>query len=68
MKCISGKELAQALERHGWRLLRIHGSHYIYGREGSDIRLSVPIHANRPLKRGLLLHLLKQAGITEDNL
>ncbi|MCX7044831.1 MAG: type II toxin-antitoxin system HicA family toxin [Candidatus Sumerlaeota bacterium] len=68
MKSVSGKELAKALERHGWRLRRIHGSHHIYAREGSIIRLSVPIHANHPLKRGLLLHLLKLAELNEDDL
>jgi hypothetical protein len=28
-----------------------------------NVRLSVPVHGNSPLKRGLLLHLLKAAGI-----
>lgn len=50
MKAVSGKERARVLERHGWRLLRIHGSHHIYGKTGSVVRLSVPIHANRPIK------------------
>ncbi len=42
MKNLSGKELARVLERHGWRLLRAQGSHYIYGKEGSIVRLPVP--------------------------
>jgi predicted RNA binding protein YcfA (HicA-like mRNA interferase family) len=32
-------------------------------REGSTLRLSIPIHGDRPLKSGLLGHLLKQAEI-----
>jgi predicted RNA binding protein YcfA (HicA-like mRNA interferase family) len=32
MKQISGKELAKALERHGWLLLRVKGSHHVYGK------------------------------------
>jgi len=68
MKSVGGKRLARALERHGWRLLRVHGSHHIYGKEGSIVRLSVPIHGNRPLKTGLLKHLLKMAGFGEDDL
>jgi len=68
MKSVGGKRLARALERHGWRLLRVHGSHHIYGKEGSIVRLSVPIHGNRPLKTGLLKHLLKMAGLGEDDL
>ncbi len=63
MKVLSGKELARLLEQHGWKLLRIQGSHHIYGRLGSVVRLSVPIHGNRPLKIGLLKHLLKMAEI-----
>ena len=68
MKAISGKELAKILERHGWQLLRIRGSHHIYGRPGSGIRPSIPIHGNRPLKIGLQKHLMKQAGLQESNL
>ncbi len=65
MKSVSGKELARALERRGWTLLRIHGSHHIYGTAGSIVRISVPIHGNKPLKLGLLKHLLKAAGLQE---
>ena len=68
MKSVSGKELAKLLERHGWMLLRIHGSHHIYGKTGSIARISVPIHGNRPLKIGLLKHLLKMADLSEDDL
>lgn len=68
MKTVSGKALKRALERRGWSLRRVHGSHHIYGRDDSVVRLSVPVHGNKPLKAGLLAHLLKQAGLTEDDL
>jgi predicted RNA binding protein YcfA (HicA-like mRNA interferase family) len=68
MKAVSGKELARLLERRGWQLLRINGSHHIYGKAGSVVRLSVPIHGDQPLKIGLLRHLLKMADLREDNL
>jgi predicted RNA binding protein YcfA (HicA-like mRNA interferase family) len=68
MKSVSGKELARVLERHGWQLLRIHGSHHIFGKTGSIVRLSVPILGNKPLKLGLLKHLLKMAGLDESDL
>jgi predicted RNA binding protein YcfA (HicA-like mRNA interferase family) len=29
MKLLSGKQFAALLERHGWELRRVHGSHYI---------------------------------------
>jgi predicted RNA binding protein YcfA (HicA-like mRNA interferase family) len=68
MKPISGRDLAKAVERNGWTLLRVHGSHHIYGKEGSDVRLSIPMHKGRDLKVGLLKHLMKMAGLSEDDL
>ena len=67
MKSISGKEFAKILERQGYTLLRVQGSHHIYGKTGSDVRLSVPIHGNQTLKTGLLRHLTKMAGISEGD-
>ena len=40
MKSVSGKEFAKVLERNGWALLRVQGSHHIYGKSGSDVRLA----------------------------
>ena len=68
MKAISGREFARLVERRGWQLLRIAGSHHIYGRAGSVVRLSIPIHGNRPLKFGLLRHLAKLAEIPDEDL
>ena len=68
MKSLSGKDLAKLLERKGWVLRRVHGSHHIYMKAGSEVRLSVPIHGNRALKLGLLRHLLKMAGISERDI
>jgi predicted RNA binding protein YcfA (HicA-like mRNA interferase family) len=68
MKPVSGKELCKILERHGWILKRIHGSHHIYGKSGSIVRISVPVHGNRPLRVGLLTHLMKMAEVKEEEL
>jgi len=63
MKVLSGKELCRLLEQQGWALMRVHGSHHIYAKQGSIVRPSVPVHGNKALKKGLLDHLLKMAGI-----
>lgn len=68
MKSISGKEFARLLERKGWELKRIKGSHHVYVKYGNPVRISVPIHGNQPLKIGLLRHLMKLAEIREDEL
>ena len=66
MNSMSGKELAKLLERNDWLLLRVQGSHHIYGKPGSSVRISVPIHGNKSLKVGLLRNLLKMAGLLEN--
>ena len=66
MKPLSGRDFARLVERRGWRLLRISGSHHIYGKSGSVARLSIPIHGNRSLKIGLLRHPAKLAEIPDE--
>jgi predicted RNA binding protein YcfA (HicA-like mRNA interferase family) len=68
MKSLSGRDLARIIERRGWVLLRINGSHHIYGRPDNVVRLSIPIHGNKPLKTGLLRHLAKLAEISDEDL
>ena len=68
MKSISGKEFARLLEKKGWELKHVKGSHHVYMKEGNPARISIPIHGNKPLKIGLMKHLLKIAGIAEDEL
>jgi predicted RNA binding protein YcfA (HicA-like mRNA interferase family) len=68
MRSVSGKDLSKVLEKNGWSLLRIQSSHHIYGKQGSNVRLSVPVHGNQTLKTGLLKHLMKLADLTEDDL
>jgi predicted RNA binding protein YcfA (HicA-like mRNA interferase family) len=68
MKSLSGREFARIIERRGWVLLRVSGSHHIYGKTSSVVRLSIPIHGNKPLKIGLLRHLAKLAEISEEDL
>lgn len=68
MKSISGKEFARLLEKKGWQLKRIKGSHHVYVKPGNPARISVPIHGNQPLKIGLLKHLMKLAEIEDGEL
>lgn len=68
MKSLSGKALCRVVERHGWQLKRITSSHHIYTKTGSRVPLSSPVHGNRDLPVGTLRGLLKDAGLTEDDL
>jgi predicted RNA binding protein YcfA (HicA-like mRNA interferase family) len=68
MTSVSARDFARLVERRGWKLLRITGSHHIYGKSGSIVRLSIPIHGNKRLKIGLLRHLAKLAEIPDEEL
>jgi predicted RNA binding protein YcfA (HicA-like mRNA interferase family) len=68
VKTLSGKEMARVLERRGWNLLRVKGSHHVYGLAGSTLRISVPVHGNHPLKIGLQRHFMRLAGIPAEEL
>ncbi len=52
----------------GWLLQRISGSHHIFLKEGKRERIVIPVHANKPLKTGLLRSLMKIAELTETDL
>jgi predicted RNA binding protein YcfA (HicA-like mRNA interferase family) len=68
VKSVSGKEFARLLEKKGWQLKRVKGSHHVYVKPGNPARISVPIHGNQPLKIGLQKHLMKLAAIEDDEL
>jgi len=59
MKSISGKKLCKVVERFGWKLARIKGSHYIYTKENVSAIIVIPTHVNRDLPIGTLKGILK---------
>lgn len=58
---MTGKDLKKLLIKNGWSLLRINGSHHILAK--GDDTISVPIHSNKDMKKGLEEKILKQAGL-----
>jgi predicted RNA binding protein YcfA (HicA-like mRNA interferase family) len=68
LKQVSGKELAQAVQRKGWLLARIKGSYHVFIKQGRHERIVIPIHGNRPLKIGLLRSQMKIADLLEDDI
>lgn len=68
MKVISGKRMCRVLEARGWALARIHGSHHIYRHPATGGRVSVPVHGNHDLKPGTQRGIMRNAGLTDDDL
>ncbi len=60
--------LCKIIERNGWELKRITGSHHIYFKAGVDAILSVPVHSSRDLPIGTLKSIMKDAELTEEDL
>ena len=68
MKSVSGKKLCRIVEKKGWRLKKVTGSHHIYSKPEINQILSIPVHKNQDLKIGTLKALMKIAKLTEDDL
>jgi predicted RNA binding protein YcfA (HicA-like mRNA interferase family) len=68
MKSISGKEFARLLQRRGWRLVRVKGSHHLFKHPDFREHIALPIHGNDDLKIGALKALMKVAKIEEHEL
>lgn len=68
MKSVSGKVLCKIVQKVGWKLNRVKGSHHIYTQENNSVILVIPVHGNRDLPIGTLKAILKNAGLTEDDL
>ena len=68
MKSYSGKAFCKVLEKHGWILIRVNGSHHVYRKKGNNFAISVPVHSNQDLGVGILKSIMKQANLTEKDL
>jgi len=59
-------KVVKAFKNAGWHVKRQKGSHKILTKEGDPNILSIPIHKGKPIKQGLLKHLIKISGLTID--
>jgi predicted RNA binding protein YcfA (HicA-like mRNA interferase family) len=64
---VSGKAVLRALQRAGFNLRNVRGSHHVLTHPGPPQRMvSVPVHGNRPVPIGTLSAVLAQAEISVD--
>jgi predicted RNA binding protein YcfA (HicA-like mRNA interferase family) len=68
MKPVTGKVFIKLLEKNGWTLKRINGSHHIFTHPDKTEIISLPVHKNDNLKIGLQKKLMTIAGIIEVDL
>jgi predicted RNA binding protein YcfA (HicA-like mRNA interferase family) len=68
VKSVLGKKLCTIVQKKGWILRKVTGSHHIYAKTGVDKILSIPVHKNKDLKIGTLKALMKITELTEEDL
>lgn len=56
-------ELFRLLKKAGWIEMRQNGSHVMLKHPEKPNQLTVPYHAGKEIKKGLLVAILKQADI-----
>ena len=64
LPAMSGREVALALAKDGWQMVRQRGSHMILVKEGHMATLSVPDH--REVAKGTLRSLVRASGLSVD--
>ena len=64
---VRGDKLLKALERAGFTLTRVSGSHHRL-RHQDGRATTVPVHPGRDVPKGTLRAILQDAGLTVDQL
>lgn len=68
MKALNAKKVIEILRDNGFELARQKDSHQIYKHQESGRIVPVPVHkANKPLKIGTLLSIVKQSAVDRKN-
>lgn len=68
---IEGRVLIGAMERDGFDVVRVKGSHFILQKTfagGEVVTIPVPVHAGRIVKVGTLSGILRKARISRERL
>ena len=63
---ISGREAIIAFQKDGWCEASREGSHVTLKKEGMSCNLSIPVHGNKDIKRGLLRKQIAKANLPGD--
>ncbi len=65
---VTAPQLIRALQRAGFVRVRVHGSHWVFRHPESRRRVVVPYHRSRVLPPGTLANILRESGLTSDEL
>jgi predicted RNA binding protein YcfA (HicA-like mRNA interferase family) len=63
---ITGEKLLKILQKEGFILKRITGSHHILFHPTKKLHVSVPIHKGKTLGTGITISIIKDTGFSLD--
>ena len=66
LRVLSGKEVCQILEKHGFVEVRKRGSHIAMQRRTSVSTVTVPVPDHKELRIGTLLSIIRQSGLSRS--
>ncbi len=66
-RIFAGRELVRALEKLGFEIVRVRGSHHFLRHPDGRCTV-VPVHRGETIGRGLLAQVLRDCEITVDDL
>ena len=62
MTVYTPKEIIKLIEKDGWYLVGVEGSHHQFKHPVKKGKVTIPVHS-KDLKKGLVNSILKQAGL-----
>ena len=66
---VTGGEMVQALQKAGFAVVRVSDSHHRLVHDGNPSpAVTVPVHGSKALKRGTLQSILRQSGLSPEEL
>lgn len=67
LAALNGRRIILALQRAGFEVVRVTGSHHVLRRPNSPMsKVIVPVHGAKDLPVGTVHSIIKQAGLTPE--
>jgi predicted RNA binding protein YcfA (HicA-like mRNA interferase family) len=63
LRVLSGRDVCQILQQHGFQMVRQRGSHVVMQRRSELGTVTVPIPDHAELRVGTLLSIIRQSGV-----
>lgn len=66
LRVLSGREVAEILERNGFSEVRRHGSHIVMQKVANGGTITLPVPDHHELKKGTLAAIVRQSRVAHE--